>query len=314
MSEPRRHHYVPAFYLSQFATPTERDGRLRVFDRTSGRVYGSSPDGVAHARDFYQVESDKGGNVVEKAFADLEGKCAPILTTLNQQGRIPNAEDLGTLLSIVAFQAVRIPGVRNKFQKFRSDLMMRILAMSASDKEVLRNEALAINPNWTDADVDQLHDELTEFLQQPGARVEFDRTTLVYDALDTAPTIGKELAKRKWSLGIAPADVPLITSDNPVVFMWALDSTPPPNWSPGFGRVDTLVGIALGPHYFLFGSAHSPKEAEFEMSVEHSAHLNTVIALHADERLFFRGEGFRHLSKAATVVDGPTDELRIAAG
>ena len=57
LARTERQHFVPAFYLAQWATPQERDGRLRVFDRTNGRSRPSTPDAEGFARDFYLIES-----------------------------------------------------------------------------------------------------------------------------------------------------------------------------------------------------------------------------------------------------------------
>jgi hypothetical protein len=72
-----RQHYVPAFYLAQWATPQERTGRLRVFDRANGRSWPSTPEGVGFARDFYTVDVREAPQSVEDVLAKLEASVQP---------------------------------------------------------------------------------------------------------------------------------------------------------------------------------------------------------------------------------------------
>jgi len=50
---------------------------------------------------------------------------------------------------------------------------------------------------------------------------------------------------------------------------------------------------------------------EHDLPAEIVAQINTMVARHADERVFFGGTGFPHLAPPDfdRVVDGPTDAL-----
>src|SRR3954468_5313993 len=106
---PRRQHYVPSCYLSQFATPGERRGRLMVFDRQTGAVRPSTPGNEAHVRDFYAVElEDRGdGNIAEDALAKLEAIFAPVIARANETRGLP--VDRRPLMAFIAMQSVRTP-------------------------------------------------------------------------------------------------------------------------------------------------------------------------------------------------------------
>jgi hypothetical protein len=161
--QAERHHYVPAFYLAEFAEPRDRDGRLRVFDVNSGRTYGGTPDSQGFERDLYRVETEdpKDALVLETQFADLEGKCAPLIRAMNDRSILPNDEELSFILALIAFQAVRVPAVLDKIERFQSDLLMRILQTSvAADAEAFRAQALKINPAWTDEDISEIKETL----------------------------------------------------------------------------------------------------------------------------------------------------------
>jgi len=314
MTQPERHHYVPAFYLAEFADPRDRYGRLRVFEVRSGRKYGGTPDSQAFERDLYRVDTEdpKDALVLETQFADLEGKCAPLIRAMNDRGTLANDDELSIILALVAFQAVRVPAVLDKIERFQSDLMMKILKTSAAaDPENFRAQALKINPEWTAEDIAQIKEELDEFLGAKNPSIKFDQTSLLRVAIQGAGPIADELIKRGWSLGTAPQGCSLITSDNPIVFQYAGRGGPPLGWTPGFGRGDTIVVWPTGPRHALFG-AHGAVPREHNLSAKSVAQINTIIALHADERVYFGEPGFRHLAPpdSEIIVDGPTDALR----
>jgi hypothetical protein len=71
MSNPRKHHYVPRFYLSGF---TADSPRLHVLDKETGKSYASRIDDVGCERDFYIMEVEEEGDpfAVEKFFSTVE--------------------------------------------------------------------------------------------------------------------------------------------------------------------------------------------------------------------------------------------------
>lgn len=111
----RRQHYVPACYLSQFASPNERMGRLMVFDRQTGMVRPSTPGNEAHARDFYAVElADRSdANIAEDALAKLEDIFAPVIARVNDTSGLPS--EIRPLMAFIAMQFVRTPSARAWF-------------------------------------------------------------------------------------------------------------------------------------------------------------------------------------------------------
>jgi hypothetical protein len=318
VTQPERHHYVPAFYLAEFADPRDRYGNLRVFDVNTGRTYGGKPDTVAFERHFYRVETDdpKDALILEHQFAELEGKGAPIIRTMNDSSTLPNSEDLSVVLALVAFQAVRVPAVLDKIERFQSDLLIRILDTSvALGPEAFREQARKINPDWTDADIAEIKQDLTEFLRAKNPSIKFDQTSLLRVAIQGAQPIGDALIKRHWSLAIAPPSCPLITSDNPIVFQHSKPGPPPLSWTPAFGRSDTTVVWPTGPGHALMGAPY-PVPSVHTISEHTAAQLNTLLAVHADERVYFGGTSFRHFAAPddVTIVDGPTEMLHRRSG
>ena len=76
MPIPRKHHYVPRFYLGGFTDTGEQDGRLTVLDKESGRQWHSSPGDAGCEKDFYMLEVEEDGDAlaIEKCFVEVEAK------------------------------------------------------------------------------------------------------------------------------------------------------------------------------------------------------------------------------------------------
>jgi hypothetical protein len=310
MNQPERHHYVPAFYLAEFAETRVRHGRLRVFDVNTGRTYGGTPDSVAFERDLYRIKTKDPSDalIVETRLAELEGMSAPVIKAMNDSGKLPDDEGLTAVFALLTFQAVRVPAVFEKIERFQSDTMLLVLKQSAANPAVLRKYALQFDPTLTDEDIAELKQGLDAFLSSPNPSLHFEHTHLVATALDATGPIARELERRHWSLATAPESCPLITTDNPIVFQHAGQGAPSIGWAPAFGRSDTTVVWPTGARRALFGFPYRANR-EHQLNERTAAQLNTLIAVNADERVYFGGSGFRHLAPDGSIVDGPTAAL-----
>jgi hypothetical protein len=56
MNEPRKHHYLPQFYLAGFTKTDARDGRLWVFDKRKLKQWATSPADAAAIRDYNTLD------------------------------------------------------------------------------------------------------------------------------------------------------------------------------------------------------------------------------------------------------------------
>src|SRR4051812_44480612 len=133
MSEPRRHHYCPAGYLANFATPCERDGKLIATDASNAQERPSTPDNEAHQRDFYRIEvqSDKDDPfVLEKEFGKIEAPGIAAIKRVISSNRLPSGDDLNWIINFIGLLAVRVPSKRDRWKKFEQEVYRKILQMS----------------------------------------------------------------------------------------------------------------------------------------------------------------------------------------
>jgi hypothetical protein len=317
MSEPGRHHFLPAFYLCHFSVPHDRKrGRLLAFDRTTCRTFGGSPDSLAYEKHFYRIEVDgdvdcKEANLVEKELGQLEGRLASIVAKVNQRRMLPSDPgEMSLLFGFVALQAARVPRVRRLFQKAYHDVGKLWLQELADNRAAFEQEFR--EPDMAEAEVAELFDSHCKLAYGDSTRIEMDQTTLVVDQLKAARDIADVLPQRYWILGVAQGDEMFITTDDPVCLLPARAERMHPLWSPGFGDANTIVVTPIGPTLLLIGLPNWIDRARLRLSPRQVAELNTDLALRAYRFVYFTGPGFSHLSMAGDIVAGPTADLRAA--
>lgn len=311
----RRHHYVSAFYLKQFATPQDRHGRLFVYDRIANRRFPETPDGSAHERDFNSVEVEgEHPNLIEKMYSDLESKFAPTIARVCERGTLPKDDPvaMGELLFFVATQATRTRRVRELFKKFYNDTGMLVMHTLGEDRAAYIRSLREEDPELTAADADAVFSDHIAFLNAKGARVEMDQTTLVKDAVDLSRDVVRQLEWRWWILLVAPTGTGFITTDDPVHLQPSTRDHPKhPLWSPGFGDMHTNVIVPLSPRLALMGLPYEfTARARVRYDRREVAELNTSLALSAHRFVYSNEPVFAQIGQDNAVVEGPTEMLR----
>jgi hypothetical protein len=108
----RRHHYVPQFYLKAFASAPKR---INVFNLKRGRtIQDASLRDQCYSHRLYG-ESDE----IEDAFAEVEGRAAPVIQKVASTQRPPEmgTTDYQNLLLFVTLQILRTTAARNRVQR-----------------------------------------------------------------------------------------------------------------------------------------------------------------------------------------------------
>src|SRR5713101_4902026 len=108
----RRHHFLPQFYLAGFTYSASRDDFLWVLDQSEAKQWRARPAEIAHQRDFYRVDlPGVAPDSIERAFSIFEARAAPIVKRVIDTRHLPSGEDFVVLLNLIAWIAVKIPGV-----------------------------------------------------------------------------------------------------------------------------------------------------------------------------------------------------------
>ena len=218
-SPPRRHHYVPAFYLAQFTIEGSRNGRLFVFDQHRLNSWLSTPDGTAHQRDFYAIDigSDVHPATFEaKVLSELDGKSSSIVHKLLSDKEAPTGEDLNVLLNFVAVSMARIPRTRQLVDQVAShEAYEEVKALISTEEDWQHFLSLSQNESG------QLSEEDARKYRQSildGAYdITLDNTSHVQQIIELVDQSLPLLADRRWSVGFAAENTPdFVCSDVPV--------------------------------------------------------------------------------------------------
>jgi hypothetical protein len=105
MDEPKRHHYVPQWYLRRFANRREQ---IRVYHRGNGAYFTTSVENAAVQTGFYTIKEASGreSQVVEKVLGDIDGKADKVASRMIT-GRFPPGFAGSRTVRIVNCAAVR---------------------------------------------------------------------------------------------------------------------------------------------------------------------------------------------------------------
>jgi len=110
MGKARKQHYVPVSYLYRFASKQE----VFVVDIVKQNTFRTSPQNVAHIRDFYSGEGEGivDENVVEGYFSQVEGQVKPVVDSWIKTMRLPVKGDWNLVSEFIAGMHLRVPRLR----------------------------------------------------------------------------------------------------------------------------------------------------------------------------------------------------------
>lgn len=118
MTEPRKHHYLPQFYLRGFS---EDQRSLFQSENTTGQHYRCQIKDIAAIRDFHEIDADRitDPNAFEKALAEMERTLAEQLRILLSDG-VSNSTALGITIELLSQLRMRVPPVKNHIERSMS--------------------------------------------------------------------------------------------------------------------------------------------------------------------------------------------------
>jgi len=157
MPEPRKHHYLPQFYLRGFST----DGkRIYQIEKRTSHGYTCSIRDAAAIRDYHELDdpSCEDPNAVEKRLAEMETQLAAALVRVLRRG-LETPDDHASVVQLVALLRVRIPAFKTHIDAFLQQMVRSVgLIMGRKGQlppapkgleDVLRVENLSISiANW----------------------------------------------------------------------------------------------------------------------------------------------------------------------
>ena len=199
MSRARKHHFVPAHLLSNFA---EKDtNQLWCYDKVSKKKFRTVPQNLCSERDFHAFETEEVHVSFENWITEIENVYLPTLRKVIIDGHLRDVTHEGflTLCTLIAFQYVRTRGTRNSL----SELQVAIHARASRYAEEIGAK---------------FHEKID------------DENDL---SINSVPEFAKHIMSHHFMLLTAPDDTEFWISDDPVVMH--NDETLAPYGNIGFG-------------------------------------------------------------------------------
>jgi hypothetical protein len=235
MTDPRRHHYVPQFYLNRF---TNASSRFWVWDKTKDRVFTSSPTSIAVELDFYKIHDfvalGHDPYVMEKQLAEMEGEVSLI-----------TSQWVDWLRHIKSTEKIDVPNINRQ-------IVSRFVALQFLRTADTRDIFSAIyQEKYRGRTIDK-HEQALAY------------TDMLWD-LDLVNDIAKHVEDAVWIFARNLTSTPFITSDNPVAFrtsdnrMWL---------KAGFlGKTYTVYPLAPDIMMYCHGGEHYDALKRFDLSL-----------------------------------------------
>jgi len=236
MNRPKRHHYLPQFYLEGFT----RDGLLWVYDRKTKTTRKQTPVNTAVESDFYTYVDLKGNESaeIEKLFARLEGYTKPVIDLLTNRQEV-SVEQRGLVAGFIGTLYIRTPGFRRMSDGMREQMMRRVMRLSLPDVDTAATRLPQMRtggPNvegWTPA-------QALEVAQNPDDYgIDFPLNVSLHTMLTLLPQLAPLLWDLKWTIMHAPQNKSFVTSDVPFLLF------SPSGHKPGFPGVGLMTPGAV---------------------------------------------------------------------
>jgi hypothetical protein len=291
MPDPRKHHYVPEFYLRNFS----KNEKLEVFDLQKRSFRPSTPNNEAHIRDFYRLDNDPETpdqfEVETKFLPEIEGKAKIIIDGIIEKKTLPpeNSEEYAFLCIFIGLSFGRTPATRRLF----SDILDQIWHFKVQILADLGPEGL--EKLAEDRKIPKEHRVSFEDVQSLAAsgsvRLEMNQGYVVGETLSMGVKMAELLSQRRWQVLITPLSA-LVTSDRPVLLQ---NTNPEISGPPGFALANTVVQIPLASSISLLGTYEEPKSLITQLNRSQIARHNSQTIMNADRFIYSVDKDFEYM-------------------
>lgn len=246
MSTPKRHHYLPQFYLEGFC----RNELLWVYDRENKEIRQQTPVNTAVQKYYYSFEDDEGERDadVEGLLSLIETYTKPIIYKLNKRELIDNSEK-ETLSIFVGFLYGRVPRFERNYNDNKERILRHLNKVIFANEQVTE-QTIKRYERDTGKKIDISAKELSEFaLDDDRYTIEIHRNESLKMMLNLCKKLPIYFIQMDWLFLFAPKNASFITTDDPFIL------TPPqrlPDNTPyGIATKGTQKHVPLSQHVCL---------------------------------------------------------------
>ncbi|MBN1868446.1 DUF4238 domain-containing protein [Candidatus Sumerlaeota bacterium] len=227
MANPKRHHYLPEFYLAGFS----RSDLVWVFDREREECKRLTPKNTAVIGHYYSVEDEHGEkhpDVEIQLAKKVDGPAGRIIGKLERGESIDEAEKRALSL-FVGYMKSRVP----VFEQWHNDIVSadqkNLLRMAFADPAHAR-ASLARLECFTGEPACASPEEMVDFVARDEYSIDVPRNSSIETMCAVAEEVAHLASRMNWFILHAPARKSFITTDSP----FSLFPPPSDRWPSAF--------------------------------------------------------------------------------
>jgi len=290
---PRKHHYVPQFYLRGFA---DAENQLFTVDAKAPRCFNSSPEGIAAERDFNRIDAEGvPPDALEKEIAKLEGAIAPSIQRVRSEASFgQDSVYRDDIINLITLLAVRNPRKRKDMDCLLTGLFQAMISMPFESKE--RWEAVVAQMKeggqWPkDAPTD--FEGHKKFVEENKDKLRPHKNLQLEMELDQLTQMYPYFDARRWRILKAGEETGgFVTTDHPVcVHRSGEGINYGQQFAPGYGLSDQNILFSLSPTVALIGRLEG-EEDMIEANRHCVASVNATIMGYAMRQIYARDDQF----------------------
>lgn len=264
MGEPKKHHYLPQFYLNNFqCSSSSKNRQIVVYNKTEQADYFiAAIDSTGCERDYHTLDHElleKDRSTVEQVLSRIEAQQAYLLKEILESKSIEKVNKL-ELTSFISIMRYRNPSMKGFFERSLSSVVESTANLMDKNGQL---------PEPPEA-VKKIMEE-----GKPWFKVKISNWYLLHwmFQMGTNPETLSLFSQMHFSLLSAPATAFFITSDSPVSFyVPQYDKTTRP-YGAGLAHPDMEVVLPLSPEFAILCS-WKEYESLVTISESHVSEIN----------------------------------------
>lgn len=305
MPHPKRHHFVPEFYLRSFA----RDGLLYVFDREKAEYRRQPPRNTAVIGHYYATMKEDGEKDygVEHLLSRIEGLAKPVIEKLDE-GRDIGPEERVRLSYFLAFLFNRVPKFEREIDQIADSAAKLWLKHMFPTVESV--EAYFAS---TEEDRECSAPDFLDFIQNEEYELVGNRNNTVHTMLEQTPKIAQSLAMMAWDVMHCDDRSAFITTDSPFGLLLSDEQRASGAAILGVGspEITKAVPITKGTALLIRGAGVSL--SHYRLNREQVREVNVAVAAECERYIFGPDEALVRSVVRRSHVDTskPATRLRV---
>lgn len=213
-NEPRRQHYVPAFYQNGFA---DADGLIWLYDRQAKRYTKTSPRNICCEKDIYTIDPEgiRDRRIEKQLLSQVDGDAARVIREFESGARLSDAS-LAAFSIFMAFQITRNPAFRHlmvqNYQALGEEYLRNFGSVEGARREL---ETYRLETGQIGDDVTP--ESMVEAVVGGHLRLNVTERPFLQHMMQQAMFLAEWVASFEWTVLEAPAATGFIVCDCPFV-------------------------------------------------------------------------------------------------